>query len=95
MEYGERHFHPYSDEYDWLGPDLMQNTPGQYIVIFPVVLIIPTRMVLMIGPKSGSHYPHSAWRLIQYVYDRIFSARVQQVVFIAVLKNDQSKIIFV
>ena len=41
LEYGERRSQPYSDEYDWLGPDLTQNTRGRYILIFPVVLITP------------------------------------------------------
>ena len=44
------------------------------ISIFPVILITLTCMVLMTGPKLGSHYPPSARRLIQYVYERIFSA---------------------
>ena len=35
-------------------------------------------MVLMNGPKSVSHYPPPARRLTQYVYDRTFSASVQQ-----------------
>ena len=47
--------------------------------IFPVVLITPTCMVLMTGPKLVSHYPPSAWRLIKSVYDGIFSSCVQQV----------------
>ena len=47
------------------------------ISIFPVILITLTCMVLMTGPKLGSHYPPSARRLIQYVYDRIFSAIVR------------------
>ena len=34
------------------------------IPIFPVVLLTLTHMVLMTGPKSGSHHPHSAQRLI-------------------------------
>ena len=46
------------------------------ILIFLVVLITPTRMVIMTGPKLGSHYPPYVWRLIQSIYDRIFSARV-------------------
>ena len=46
------------------------------ILIFLVVLITPTHVVLMTGPKSVSNYPPSAWRLIQSVYDRIFSASV-------------------
>ena len=28
-------------EYDWLGPDLTQNTQGWYILILPEVLIAP------------------------------------------------------
>ena len=47
------------------------------ILILPVVLSTPIRMVLMTGPNSGSHYPPSVWRLIQSVYDRIFSASVR------------------
>ena len=41
-----------------------------------MVLITPTHMVLMTNPKLGSHYPPSVWRLIQSVYDRIFSASI-------------------
>ena len=29
MEDGERHSQSYSDEYDWLGPDLKRNTQGR------------------------------------------------------------------
>ena len=48
----------------------------RYILILPVILFTLNRMVLMTGPKSGSKYPPSAWRLIKYTYDRIFSASV-------------------
>ena len=37
---------------------------GSDMLIFPVVLITPTRMVLMNSPKSGSHYPPSACSLL-------------------------------
>ena len=46
------------------------------ILIFLVVLITPTCMVLITGPKLGSRYPPSERRLIQSIYDHIFSARV-------------------
>ena len=39
MEYGERHFQPYSQEYDWLGPDLTWNTGERSILILLTVLI--------------------------------------------------------
>ena len=32
----------YPVEYDWLGPDLTQNTWGQYIPILPVLVFILT-----------------------------------------------------
>ena len=47
------------------------------IPTFPVVLITLNHIVQMNGPKSGSHYPHSARRLIQSVYGRIFSAIIR------------------
>ena len=47
------------------------------ILMFLVVLITPGRTVLITGPKLGPQYPPSAQRLIQSVYDRIFSASVQ------------------
>ena len=37
VEDGERRSQPYSVEYDWLSPDLTQNTQGHYIPIFPEV----------------------------------------------------------
>ena len=78
MEYGERHPQPYSQEYDWLGPDLTQNTREHYIPIFLVVLITTTRVVLMTSPNSVSRYPTLEQRLIQYVYDHTFIVRVWQ-----------------
>ena len=77
MEDVERRSQPYSDEYDWLGPDPTRNNRGQYILIFLVVLINPTCMVLITRPESGSHYPPYVWRLIQSVYDHTFSASVR------------------
>ena len=45
------------------------------VPIFPVVLITPDPLHLtVIVPVS--HYTPSVWRLIQYIYDRTFSARV-------------------
>ena len=35
MEDGERRFQSHPIEYDWLGPDLTQNTQGHFILIFP------------------------------------------------------------
>ena len=55
----------------------MQNTQGKYILIFLEVLITLNHMVLMIGPKLVSQFPHSAWRLTQSLYDRTFSASMQ------------------
>ena len=55
----------------------MRNTRRRYILIFPEVLINPTRMLLMTGPKSVSHYPPSAWRLEFFLYYRKFSASVR------------------
>ena len=45
MEGGERRPQPYSVEYNWLGPDLTQNTRGQYIPILMVafVMLTPSR----------------------------------------------------
>ena len=64
MEYGERRPQSHSGEYDWLDPDLTQNTQGRYILILPEVLITPTHMLLMTGPKLVSYYPHLAQRLL-------------------------------
>ena len=36
-------------------------------------------MVIINGPQSGSHYPSSAWSLIQYVYNLIFSASMRHI----------------
>ena len=38
MEGGERGSQQHYGEYSWLGPDLTQNTQGQYILIFPAVV---------------------------------------------------------
>ena len=45
LEDGKRCSQPHSVEYDWLGPYLTQNTQGRYILILPVVLMTPTRML--------------------------------------------------
>ena len=76
MEDGERHPKPYYRECDWLGPYLTRNTRGEYILILPAA-IIPTRMILMTGPKLVYNYQASAWRLTQSVYDRTLSASMQ------------------
>ena len=47
------------------------------ILIFMVVLITPTRMVIITGHNLGSNYTPSAWRLIQTVYNHIFSVSVR------------------
>ena len=44
------------------------------VPIFLVVLITPTHMDHTSVPKSLSHYPPYACRLIQYLYDRTSSA---------------------
>ena len=49
------------------------------ILMFPVVLITLTRMDHTSVPKSGSHYPHYVWKLIQSVYDSLLSASMRQV----------------
>ena len=67
----------YSQEYDWLSPDLTENNWEWYILIFLTVLITPTHIVLMTGPKFVSNYPTSTWRLTKYVYDFMFSSSVQ------------------
>ena len=77
MEYGERHSQPYYREYDWLVPYVTQNTQGLYIRIFPEVLINPTHMLLMTGPKLVLHYTPYVWRLKKYLYDRTFSTSVK------------------
>ena len=48
MEDGKICSKQHSGEDDWLGPDLTRNTRGQYIPIFPEVLITPvtTRPIL-------------------------------------------------
>ena len=46
------------------------------IIIFPVVLITPKALQYN-RSRSVSHYPDSAWRLIQSVYDRTFSASMR------------------
>ena len=74
-----------------LGPYLMQNTRGQYILIFPSVLITSTRMVLMTGPKLISHYLPLARMSIHSVYDRIFSASVQQLITFQILYRIKKK----
>ena len=51
---------------------------GGDIPIFSVVLMNLDHMLLITGSKSVLHYPHSARRLIQSVYDRIFSASIRQ-----------------
>ena len=52
-----RHSQPYSQECDWLGPDLTQNNQGQYILIFPAVLI--TLTICLISPVlSWYHIIH-------------------------------------
>ena len=38
MEGGERGSQQHYVKYSWLGPDLTQNTQGQYILIFPAVV---------------------------------------------------------
>ena len=54
---------------------------GGDILIFPVVLIIPKALRPSVETnnrsRSGSHYPPSAWMLVQSVYDRIFGDSVQ------------------
>ena len=77
LEDDERHYQPYSIEYDWLVTDLTRHNLGSYILIFPEFLITPTRMVSMTGPKLVSHYPPSAWWLKKFVYKRTFSVSVQ------------------
>ena len=52
MEDSGRRSQPYCREYDWLGPDLTQNTRGRYILILPAVLITPTRMELKDEPHD-------------------------------------------
>ena len=42
MEDGQKRSQSHSVEYDWLGPELMLDTRGRYIPIFPVALITPT-----------------------------------------------------
>ena len=63
MEYDKICPQAHPGEYDWLDPDLTQNTRGNYILILPAFLITPTRMVCT-GPKWVSHYPPLAWRLL-------------------------------
>ena len=46
------------------------------VPIFPVVLITPYFLQLTVN-VSVSHYPPSVWRLIQSIYDIMFSASVQ------------------
>ena len=53
MESGEIRSQSHSGEYYWLGPDPTCNTQGQYIPIFPEVLITLTRMVLNDRSKVG------------------------------------------
>ena len=43
MEDGKRRSQSHSGEYDWLGPELMRNKQGGYILIFLAVLITPTK----------------------------------------------------
>ena len=67
MEYGERRSQPYSGEYDWLGPDLMQNKRGCHILILTAVLITLTHMVYpwsCTGPELVLHYPPIEWSLL-------------------------------
>ena len=58
----------HSIEYDWLGPDLIWNTQGWCILIFPVVLITPIKYGLALNQllflKLVSHYPPLLWRLL-------------------------------
>ena len=68
MKYGERYSQLNSGEYDWLGPELTRNKQGRYILISPMVLINPTRMVLITCPKLVSHYPPLAERLLKSGY---------------------------
>ena len=78
MEDGERRPQTYSEEYDWLVPDLTWNNRGQYIQIFMEVLINLIRMAHTSGPNPVSHYLPLEWRLIKYVYYLIFSTSMRQ-----------------
>ena len=49
---GERFSQPYYGEYDWLGPYLIQNTQGRYILILPAFLMALTRMLLRDKPHE-------------------------------------------
>ena len=57
---------------------------GGDILISLVVLIAPKALRPSVYTKnssqSGSNYPHSMRRLMQYVYDRILSSIVKQVI---------------
>ena len=46
---GERQPQAHSVKYDWLGPELTQNTQGRNILILPVV-------VFMLSPPGKNHY---------------------------------------
>ena len=77
LEDGERQSQPYSREHDWFGPDLMWNTLGRYILIFLSVLINPTRMLLITGPKLVSHYPPLSGVYYNLYMLRTFSSSVR------------------
>ena len=73
-EDGEIHSQQYSQEYSWLGPYLMRNTWGQYILIFLAVLITPVILITIL--YLVSQYPSYAWKIIKSLYERTFSASV-------------------
>ena len=70
MEDDERHYQPYSREYDWVGPDLTQNTRGRYILISLEFLITPVLLQSSSSPitvpDTVSYYPPLARRLLLY-----------------------------
>ena len=54
MENGERRSQSHSREYYWLGPDILRNTRGQYILVLLVALINRTNYDLTLL-ESGLH----------------------------------------
>ena len=68
MEDGEKRSQSHSVEYDWLVPELAQNTQGRYILVLTAVLITPVPLRSSSEPitltDTGSHYQYLERRLL-------------------------------